>query len=222
MTELQRRSPVQFKAGAQKIEMRDNWPVVLEYSDEGQGLFLVDLTHKAKWDLQDQNLAHRKPLGLDIPALPGACAFQKGVLINRMNRTQSAIWHLLADAPELPGEPGYTDVTESTVFLALFGLNALAIAEKLTALDLMDPQKKTPFLLQGPFSHVPCQVVTLERGHGFDGGLLLTCSRGYAESMVHTLLAAGAEFGLRPAGEQRFSAWASGLSGKLGPAQAPA
>lgn len=222
MTEIKRRSPVQFKSGAQKIEMRDSWPVVLEYSDEGQGPFLVDLTHKAKWDLQDKDLAHRKPLGLDIPALPGACAFKKGVLINRMNRTQSAIWHLLADAPELPGEPGYTDVTESTVFLALFGLNALAIAEKLTALDLVDPKKQTPFLLQGPFSHVPCQVVTLERGRGSDGGFLLTCSRGYAESMVHAILEAGAEFGLRPAGEQRFSSWASGLSGKLGSAQTTA
>ncbi|MFZ5642498.1 MAG: sarcosine oxidase subunit gamma SoxG [Bacillota bacterium] len=195
---------------------------MLEYSNEGRGPFLVDLTHKAKWDLQDKNLDQRKTLGLDIPASTGACAFQKGVLINRMNGTQSAIWHLLADAPELPGEPGYTDVTECTVFLALFGPNALAIAEKLTALDLMDPKKQTPFLLQGPFSHVPCQVVLLERGRGFDGGLLLTCSRGYARSMVHAILDAGAEFGLRPAGEQRFSAWASGLSGKPGSAQAPA
>lgn len=221
MTEIQRRSPVQFKVRAQKIEMRDNWPVVLEYSEEGRGPFLVDLTHKVKWDLQDKNLAQRKPLGLDIPALPGACAFQKGVLINRLSRTHSTIWHLLAGASELPGEPGYTDVTESTVFLALFGLNALAIAEKLTALDLMGPQKQTPFLLQGPFSHVPCQVVLLERGQGFDGGFLLTCSRGYAQSMVQAILDAGAEFGLRPAGEKRFSAWASGLSGKPGTAQAP-
>ncbi|AGL03307.1 hypothetical protein Desgi_4031 [Desulfoscipio gibsoniae DSM 7213] len=87
--------------------------MVLKYSNEGRGPYLVDLTHKAKWDLQDKNLAARKPLGLDIPALPGACAFQKGVLINRMNPTQSAIWHLLADAPALPGEPGYTDVTSA-------------------------------------------------------------------------------------------------------------
>ncbi|SFG40786.1 Aminomethyltransferase folate-binding domain-containing protein [Desulfotomaculum arcticum] len=211
MTELQRRSPVQFKTGAQKIEMRDNWPVVLEYRDEGRGPFLVDLTHKAKWDLQDKHLALRKPLGLDIPDLPGACTFQQGVLINRLNRTQSAMWHLLADAPALPGEPGYTDVTEATVLVALFGPNVLAITEKLTALDLLDPLKQTPFLLQGPFSNVPCQVVTLARGRGFDGGLLLTCSRGYAQSMVHAILDAGAEFDLRPAGEQRFSAWASGL-----------
>lgn len=221
MTEMQRQSPVQFKAGAQKMEMRDNWPVVLEYSGEGRGPFLVDLTHKVKWDLQDKNLPGRKPLGLDIPASPGDCAFQKGVMLNRLNGTQIAIWHLLAEAPELPGEPGYTDVTEATVFLALFGFNALAIAEKLTALDITDPQKQTPFLLQGPFSHVPCQVVILERGPGFDGGLLLTCSRGYAGSMVRAILEAGAEFGLRPAGEKRFSAWASGLSGKE-PAQAPA
>lgn len=218
MTEIQRRSPVQFKADAQKIEMRNNWPVVLKYSNEGQSSFLVDLTHKAKWDLQDKNLAKLKPLGLVIPALPGDCAFQKGVLINRMNPTQSTIWHLLADAPELPDEPGYTDVTESLVLLALFGLNAMAIAEKLTALDLMDPKKQTPFLLQGPFSHVPCQVVIMERSRGFNGGLLLACSRGYADSMVHAIMDAGAEFGLCPAGEQRFCTWAFDLSEKPGSA----
>jgi hypothetical protein len=214
MTEIQRQSPVQFKARVLKMEMRDSWPVVLEYGDEGRGPFLVDLAHKVRWDLQDGHPARRKPLGLDIPDLPGLCSFRKGVLINRMNSTQSAIWHLLADAPRLPEEPGYTDVTEATVFLALFGPNTLAIAEKLTALDLADPRKKTPFLLQGPFSHVPCQVVLLERGRGFDGGLLLTCPRGYAGSMVGAILEAGAPFGLRPAGELRFSAWASALSAK--------
>ncbi len=211
MTEIRKESPVRFQAEARKIEMRDNWPLVLEYEDEGAGPFLVDLTHQAKWDLQDRHLDARKPLELDIPAPAGACAFDRGVLINRMNGTQCALWHLAAGAPVLPDEPGYTDVTEATVFLALFGPHTLAIAEKLTALDLTDPGKQTPFLLQGPFAHVPCQMVVMERGPGFNGGLLLTCSRGYAQSMVHAILDAGAEFGLRPAGELRFNTWLSGL-----------
>jgi hypothetical protein len=51
---------------------------------------------------------------------------------------------------------------------------------------------------------VPCQIVTLEKSAGGGGGFLLTCSRGYGDSMLHAVLEAGAEFGLRPAGENRF------------------
>jgi hypothetical protein len=205
MTMIARRSPVQFHGRIKKAEARGNWTVALSYEDEGQGPFLVDLSHKTRWDLQDKNLSGFKPLGKEIPALPGTCLLEDGVLINRMNRTQVAIWHLLKTAPKLPAESAYTDVTDAMLCLALFGPNALAVAEKLCALDFLDPRKQPPFLLQGPFSHVPCQLVLMEKGQGFDGCLLIACSRGYAQSMVHAVLEAGAEFGLTPGGEQRFS-----------------
>jgi hypothetical protein len=207
MTSIERRSAVQFKGPIQKSAVRDNWTVVLAYADEGQGPFLVDLSHKTRWDLQDKNLARFKPLGKEIPEAPGACRMEDGILINRMNRTQAAIWHLRSGAPGLPAESGYTDVSDAAICLALFGPNALAAVEKLCALDFLDPAKQAPFLLQGPFAHVPCQLVLMERGQGFDGGLLLACSRGYARSMVHAVLGAGAEFGLTPAGEKRFTDW---------------
>jgi glycine cleavage system aminomethyltransferase T len=135
------------------------------------------------------------------------------ILINRMNRTQCSIYHLGAEAPALPDHPGYTDVTEATLFLAIFGPDALFIAEKLSNLDLGDPKKTPPFLLQGPFCHVPCQIVTLAKDADGGGGFILTCSRGYGKSMVHAILDAGAEFGLRPAGEKRFQSWLAGLEG---------
>ena len=207
MTSIERQSPVHFKGRIKKSKVRDNWTVVMTYEDEGQGPFLVDLSHTTRWDLQDKHIGRFKPLGKEVPELPGACLLQDGILINRMNRTQAAIWHLLPGAPDLPAESGYTDVSDATICLALFGPNALAVVEKLCALDFLDPAKQAPFLLQGPFSHVPCQLVLMERGQGFDGGLLLTCSRGYAESMVHAVLGAGAEFGLTPAGEKRFTDW---------------
>ena len=57
-----------------------------------------------------------------MPAVPGACTFANDTLVNRMNRTQAALWHLGgSETPTLPTEPGYTDVSEATVFLALFG-----------------------------------------------------------------------------------------------------
>ncbi len=212
MTNIERRSPVHFKGSVKKSEVRDNWTVALAYEDEGQGLFLVDLSHKTRWDLQDKNLSQCKPLGKEIPEFPGTCLLKEGVLINRMNRTQSAIWHLLNATPSLPAESGYTDVTDAMLCLALFGPNALAVVEKLCALDFLDPRKQPPFLQQGPFSHIPCQLVLMEKGLGFDGGLLIACSRGYSKSMVHAILSAGEEFGLRPAGENAFNDWVRSLS----------
>jgi hypothetical protein len=213
MAELQRQSPVQFTASPVKAEMRDNWTVALEYDNEGQGPWLVDLAHKTRWDLQDGDIGALSPCDLAVPADPGVCTFAADTLVNRMNRTQASIYHLGAAAPAMPDFSGYTDVTESTVFLALLGPKTFFIAEKLTNLDLMDPSKAVPYLLQGPFCHVPCQIVTLQKSADGAGGFLLTCSRGYGDSMVHAVLEAGAEFGLRPAGENRFSDWIKGLQG---------
>lgn len=211
MAEIRRESPVDFGASPQETELRDNWPVAMAYDAEGQGPWVVDLSHKSRWDLQDSSVGDRTPCGQAVPATPGASTLADGILINRMNRTQTSIYHLGPEAPALPDEAGYTDVTEGTIFLGIFGPRAFYIAEKLTNLDLGDPGKEVPFLLQGPFCHVPCQIVTLERGAEAGGGFVLTCSRGYAESMVHAVLDAGAEFGLRPAGEKLFDKWLAAM-----------
>jgi len=213
MADIQRKSPVQFDAVPTKTEVRDYWKVALAYDDEGSGPYLVDLSHKTRWDLQSASLADFRPCDVAVPKTPGQCALENGVLLNRMNRTQVAVWHLGGAAAAMPEDPAYTDVSEGTVFLALFGPKAFFIAEKLSALDFLDPGKQPPFLLQGPFSHVPCQIVTLEKNADGDGGILLTCSRGYGHSMVHAVMEAGAEFGLRPAGENRFIHWLETLAG---------
>ena len=43
-------------------------------------------------------------------------------------------------------------------------------------------------------------------------GILFTCSRGYARDMVHAVLDAGHELGLKPAGEEVFNRWINGMS----------
>jgi len=138
-----------------------------------------------------------------------------------MNRTQASVWHLSGETPAFPDDPAFTDITDSTVFLAVFGQDLFAILEKLTALDFLDSSRKTPFLLQGPFSHVPCQIVTLDKTSG-KPGILMTCSRGYARDMVEAIgyardmveaiFEAGTEFKLRPAGEQAFAEWLTVIS----------
>ena len=215
MTGIQRYSPVTFESSAQKTEIRDNWKIVLAYQEEGPGPWLVDLSHKTRWDLQDSQIDDPSPSGQNVPPGPGNCILIKNVLVNRMNNTQAAIWHLGSEKMTLPDFKGYTDVTESTVFLALFGSDAFHVVEKLTALDCMDPTRTAPFLLQGPLCHVPCQIVILEKNMDMSGGLLLTCSRGYADSMVHAILDSGTEFGLCPAGENRFTGWVRKLQGTI-------
>ena len=211
MVEIKRESPVRFRVYPTETEVRDNWTVALAYDDEGQGPWLVDLAHKTRWDLQEGLIDEQRPCDLDVPAEAGGCTLANDTLINRMNRTQAAVWHLLADMDEMPAESPFTDVTEATLFLAIVGTEAFSIAEKLSALDFRDPQKTPPFLSQGPLSHVPCQLVTLSRDAD-NSGLLFTCSRGYARDMVRAVTAAGAEFGLRPAGEDRFREWVAAVS----------
>ncbi len=209
MKEIQRVSPVKLNSTPVKTEKRDNWDVVLEYSDEGGGPFLVDLSHKPRFDLQSSGLDSKKPFGFDLPGKPGECVFEKGILANRMNRTQVSLYNLAADAM-VPDDPGITDVTESTLFVALIGKQVFSICEKLSSLDFQKNGRTPPFLLQGPFSHVPCQIVTICRDLE-KSGLVLTCSRGYGRDMIHAILDAGEEFGLKPAGESRFTEWIKSL-----------
>jgi hypothetical protein len=206
-----RRSPVTFDKPALRTEERDNYTVVLEYEDQGAGPWLIDLSHRARWDLQDRAIDEIQPFGARVPDAPGRCDFADGMLINRMNRTQASLWHLSGNRPDTPDGQSFTDVSDATVFLALIGEGLNLLLEKLTALDFFNASNSAPFLLQGPLSHVPCQCVMLERSDR-RCGLLFTCSRGYARSMVEGILEAGAEFGLRPAGEEAFQNWLNQLS----------
>ncbi len=210
MKEIQRVSPVAFKSTPSKTKKRDNWDVVMEYSGEDDGPWLVDLSHRPRFDLQDANLSAITPFGLTIPEVPGDCVLENGVLANRMNGTQVSLYNLDGQDISMPEESGYTDVTESTICIALIGKETFLICEKLTALDFLAPQRKAPFLFQGPFSHVPCQIVTLNK-EGDTSGLVLTCSRGYGRDMIHSILDAGVEFNLNPAGEARFTNWINSL-----------
>jgi hypothetical protein len=212
MDAMKRESPVQFRSRPLETKVRDLWPVVLEYEQEGAGPWLADLSHKTRWDFQDGRLDEHLVGGVRVPAVPGDCCLDNRILINRLNRTQAAIWHLGDQAPPpLPEQIGYTDVTEANMCLALFGPYIFTITEKLSALDFESPERQTPFLLQGPFSQVPSQIVILTRAPERGGALLLACSRGYASDMVAAVLAAGAAHGLRPAGEKRFTNWLAGL-----------
>lgn len=201
-----RRSPVKFPSLASKREIRDGWEVVLEYEDQGDGPFLIDLSHVPKWDVQDAELSEVEPWGDMIPGSPGSCAIQNGSLFSRMNPTQAAIWHLLQIGPVIPPQPACTDVTDAYALMAVLAKDVFSIMEKVTPLDLSTPSKAPPFLLQGPVLHVRCQIVLMGEKRGCSA-VMIACSRGYGQSMCEALIDAGKEWSLSPAGETAFRNW---------------
>ena len=211
MTDIKRRSPVVFPKEAKQVENQDHWTVVMEYASEGEGPWIIDLSHRPRWDLQDSDLSGFKPFEIDIPDKPGECRVGNNILANRMNRTQASLWQLTGDRLETPDGTAYTDTTDVTLFLAILGKAVFPIAEKLSNLDFRDPNIQTPRLFQGPFAHVPCQIVAAGQTDDTPG-ILLTCSRGYARDMVAAILHAGHEFNLQPAGQTAFERWLERLA----------
>jgi len=199
---MQRQSPVHLPGKPEKTKMRDHWPVVLGYADEGPGPWIVDLSPCSRWDIQGRELGEALPSGISLPDSPGSVVLHAGGLTGRIGLRQAFLW-IFDDKASISAGNGCTDVTEGTLCLALLGKNVFQITEKLTNLDLGDPKRHTPFLLLGPFSHVTGQLVVLNHDPA-DAVVLVAGTRGFAHDMVHAVLAAGEEFGLKPAGEIRF------------------
>jgi len=133
--------------------------------------------------------------------MPGTITLAGGVLLGRTGLKQTFMWIFDGSIPPLGA--GCTETTEGTFCIALLGKDVLKITEKLTILDPGDPKHKTPFLLLGPFSHVTSHLIVLKNDPA-DAVVLIAGSRGFAHDMVHDILAAGEEWGLRPAGEMKF------------------
>ena len=195
-------SPVTFPSQPLETEIRQGWEVILKYAGEGEGPFLVDLSHRPKWDFQDGNLDHVELWGRHVPKDPGQSNWVDGLLINRMNWTQAAIWNLGAEDLKMPEERAYTDITDGFCLLALVGNEALAVMEKVSPLDLAQPGKIAPYLLQGPVMDIPSQIVML--GTRDIMTVLVAFSRGYGQAMAEALLGAGSEYRLRPGGERHI------------------
>lgn len=201
MSPVTRVSPVRFDVRAEETEDRRGWRVVLRYEDEGDGPWLVDLSHRARWDFQDGDLEARRPLDREVPAEPGAVAIQGALAINRLNRTQVALWHLgEGEPPATPDEVGFTDITDGECMLAVVGSGTPAVMEHARAPDLFDPARSRPSVTQGPVLGIPCRVVTFA-----EDLVALTFSRGYGQSFAEALLASAAPTGLRPGGEGVFA-----------------
>lgn len=207
---LVRRSPITLPGTPLRAVDRDGWRVALEIEHEGPGPWIVDLSHRSRWDYQDRRIDDARPFDLSVPPRPGDVGIGGGLMIHRMNGTQAAIWHVgPGDPPAVPPVVSLTDTTDSNAWIAILGGATPAVLERVTSLDLFPPGRSEPRLTQGPVLGVPCQIVAWAADLA-----LLALSRGYAQPLVDALLDAAADLELRPAGERRFTdRWAE-VSGR--------
>jgi len=204
-------SPISFEASPSATESREGREIVLTYEGESNASGLVDLSHWPKWDIQDKLLSRIELSGVRIPDQPGDVYIEENLLINRMNATQAAIWQYQGQTQQWPNLQALTDVTDAFALIALYGKETGRIMEKITTLDLGQPDKGSLFLLQGPVLHVPMQVMVMRKGADLLT-VLMAFARGYGQTVVEALLDAGGEFDLRPAGEKAFMAWFESIS----------
>jgi hypothetical protein len=198
MQDIIRKSPVTFDKEPASAENRAGWRVALSYG-EGQGTKLIDLSHCQKWDLQDGELGKFQPFGVEVPEEYGKCAFENRVMINRMNRTQCAVWNLGDAELDQPDEMNYTSLQDGLAMLAISGPKTLAVMERISALDFAAPNLEAPCLIQGPINHIPCQIV-LARRDDEGAAVIFTFSRGYGQAMAEAVLHAAHDLGLAPGG----------------------
>jgi glycine cleavage system aminomethyltransferase T len=204
MENIKRYSPVTFSHTPARTQERNGWEVVLEYENEASGPFLIDLSHIGKWDVQGESLSSIRPAGIVIPEDSEHCAFTESFLVNLIKWNWATIWHFSQDMPDFAGDFAFTNVTEAYALFALLGKEIFSIMEKVSALDLLSPERKPPFLTMGPVLHVRSQVIVLAREVD-SSAVLVACPRGYGQSMAEALLDAGKEWGLRPGGEDIFT-----------------
>jgi hypothetical protein len=196
-----RQSPVRFDAAVAETRQHGDWQVITAFEGEGEGPWLIDLSHRQRWDYQNVNLDAQSPFGLKVPASPGQVSVQRDLLITRMNGTQVSIWHLgQGESESLPDDIAFTEMTDAHCMLAVVGGDTPSVIEQICNLDLFDPQRMMPFLTQGPVMHIPCQVVTLN-----PECVLMTFSRGYGQTFANSMLHAAESCKLNPGGEARFN-----------------
>ena len=207
-----RRSPVALPGTPAETELRDGWPVILCYEkeDDHPGPWLVDLSHRRRWDFQDRDVVAQTPMDLPVPERFGQVGVHGAFVVNRMNRTQVSIWHLGQESlPRTPRRIGLTETTDGHCMLAFAGTGVPRVLEQLTPLALFDPARRTPFLTQGPVLQVPCQIVTLAAHL-----VVMTLARGYGATFADAALRSGGPVGLTPGGERRFGAAMAAHAGR--------
>lgn len=184
-------------------ESRNGWEIVTQYENEGDGPWLIDLSHAQKLDYYHFSLSQDCPLDIPLPEKPGECRIQGRRISARLNRQQAVILNLSRSPISFIEGGSVTDLTDALALLVIIGPCVFEILETVTTLDLIPTGKNSPFVLQGPVLHIRSLLFLLSAKKN-SPAILLAVPRGYGQSLSTAILQAGEQWSLSPAGEAAF------------------
>ena len=180
------------------LEVRNGWEVAVRYPSEPvlDANAVVDISHMSAIELSgpDTDVLLQSQFGRDVP-----------VRSIKRNRDLIMAYRLTADRAIIFAQSAglsidaAVDVTGGWSSLALYGPDARAILNKITAVDLRDETLPVYHCCQGPIFGVSTLFGRLESHYA-----LHVCPD-TAEFLWEVILDAGREFSLKPAGLE----WAS-------------
>jgi len=203
----QRTSPIAMGLVPKNVGILNGCPVALTYVGEKRRsrLFLTDLSHVPKWAFHRKDMDGAGPFGLEMPRKPGQVTVVGDRLGVRLTPTECLIMVLRGEAP-VPEDIAFTDMTDGYAAFAVVGSSCLDLLGKLSPVDMEAQEQGVPCAAQAPVHDLRCLILRLQ-GAGATPGLVILADRGYGGFLSDTVLDAGEEFGISPAGWRRFETW---------------
>ncbi len=197
-------------AGKPIIDYEAGWPVIKRFEPEaGWRAGLADLSHRPK------AIAHGPGLSAYGGIGPGRTVWTGWLLACGLGPDEAMVFNLAGSpTPEWP-DGHHTDLTEAWALLALIGPEAVAVAQRLIALDV-DPPGDEPFSLATGIEGIG---VVIARLRGRTPGLLIGCERSYGQVLYDLCFTVGRHLGLRPVGDEAFQDWRRGVRLEPWPAE---
>jgi hypothetical protein len=206
---LSRISPVKPNLKPEKKLDWNGWSVALSYLGELEynGLFIIDLSHLQKWNVQSHDPDGMQLNGVSIPARPRDVSLENTLMAVRLTPTEAFMMNLEHNAVTFESAE-MTDITESLAVFALVGPHCLETLEKVSSVDLSAPGRPAPCAAQAPVEGLTSLLVYLKNGDEVPC-LIVAVSRGYGQALYDILVDAGKEYGVSEAGWKRFEKWCS-------------
>jgi len=175
-------------------------PVITRFepSEEGFQAGLTDLSHRPKAIVQGPGAKRLGELN------PGEVLWTGRAFECCLKPNEAVVYDM--NGPLDFGWPDeyYTDLTEGWVLLGLWSHHALAVIQRLVAVDVERPQTRDPFFLVTRCHGLALQIVNLK---GTQPGFLLACDRSHGQNLFDACLHVGEPLGLKPVGELAFRKW---------------
>ena len=186
-------------AGKPREAEIDGWPVIdgFEPPEKDYTAGLSDLSHRPKATVYGPALKKQGELE------PGKAIWTGQGFLSLLRPGEAVVFDLLG--PMNPSWPeDATDMTDAWVLLGLWGRQAVAVMERLFAVDVDRPGEAHPFHLVTRWHALVVQILNLK---GLQPGFLLATDRSHGQNLFDGLIHGGRHLGLRPVGVRSWQDW---------------